>query len=47
MALEIQIMLEEILPRMRNPRFAGDIKYMRSYFISGIREMPISFDPEL
>ena len=45
--LEIQIMLEEILPRMRNPRFAGDIKYMRSYFISGIREMPISFDPEL
>ncbi|MGI9287368.1 MAG: cytochrome P450 [Pseudomonadales bacterium] len=43
---EMRIMFEQILPRMRNPEFAGPVKYMRSYFINSIREMPIRFTPE-
>lgn len=43
---EMRIMFEEILPRLRNPQFAGPVKYMRSYFINGIKEMPITFTPE-
>lgn len=44
--LEMRIMFEEILPRLRNPLFAGEVKYMRSNFVNGIKEMPISFDRE-
>ncbi|MGI9285043.1 MAG: cytochrome P450, partial [Pseudomonadales bacterium] len=43
---EMRIMFEQILPRMRNPEFSGPVKYMRSYFINSIREMPIRFTPE-
>jgi len=44
--LEMRIMFEELLPRLRNPRLAGDITYMRSFFISTIKSMPIEFTPE-
>lgn len=44
--LEMRIMFEEIIPRLRNPKFAGDVTYMRSYFINTIKGMPITFDPE-
>ncbi len=43
---EMCIMFNEILPRLRNSQFAGPVKYMRSYFINGIKEMPIRFTPE-
>lgn len=43
---EMRIMFEQILPRLRNPEFAGPVKYMQSYFINGIREMPIRFTAE-
>lgn len=43
---EMQIMFKEILPRMREPTFAGPVKYMRSYFINSIKAMPITFIPE-
>ncbi len=43
---EMRIMFEQILPRLRNPQFAGPVKYMRSYFVNGIKEMPITFTPE-
>jgi cytochrome P450 len=43
---EMQIMFKEILPRMREPTFAGPVKYMRSYFINSIKAMPIAFTPE-
>jgi len=45
--LEMRVMLEEILPRLRNPKVAGDITYMRSAFINTIKAMPIEFTPEL
>jgi cytochrome P450 len=41
---EMQIMFAELLPRIRQPKFAGPVKYMRSYFLSSIREMPITFE---
>ncbi len=44
--LELRIIFEELIPRLRNPKFAGDITYMRSYFINTIKAMPITFDPE-
>ncbi|MEH6571331.1 MAG: cytochrome P450 [Halioglobus sp.] len=43
---EMRIMFEQILPRMRNPQFAGPVQYMRSYFVNGIKTMPITFTPE-
>ena len=44
--LEMRIMFEELIPRLRNPRLAGEITYMRSFFISTIKVMPIEFTPE-
>jgi len=44
--LELNVMFEEILPRLRNPKFAEPPKYVRSYFVNAIKEMKITFDPE-
>lgn len=44
--LELNIIFEELIPRLRNPKFAGDVTYMRSFFINTIKGMPITFDPE-
>ena len=44
--MEMQIMFEEVLPRLRNPQFAQPVKYMRDFFVNGIKEMQITFDPE-
>ncbi len=45
--LEMQVIFEELLPRLRNPKFAEPVKYVRDYFVNGIKEMNITFDPEL
>lgn len=42
--LELTVIFEEILKRIRNPRFEGDINWLRSSFIHGIKKMPIAFD---
>ena len=44
--MEMQIMFEEILPRLKNPQFAEPVKYMRDFFVNGIKEMQITFEPE-
>ena len=44
--LELKVIFEEIVPRLRHPRLAGDISYTRSSLISGIKRMPICFDKE-
>ena len=44
--MEMHIMFEEIIPRLRNPKFKEPVKYMRDYFVNGIKEMKITFDPE-
>ena len=44
--LEMHVIFEELIPRLRNPEFAGDVSYMRSIFINTIKAMPIRFTPE-
>ena len=45
--MELRVMFEEIIPRLRNPKFAEPVKYVRDYFVNGIKEMNITFDPEV
>jgi cytochrome P450 len=45
--LEMRVMFEEIIPRMRNPKLVGEIAYTRSNLVSGIKRMHITFDPEV
>ncbi|MCX2981207.1 cytochrome P450 [Halieaceae bacterium IMCC14734] len=42
--LELKVIFTEILKYVRNPRLNGDINWLRSNFISGIKSMPIAFD---
>lgn len=42
--LELKVIFEEILRRISNPRFDGEIAWLRSNFINGIKSMPIAFD---
>jgi cytochrome P450 len=44
--LELRIMFEEIIPRLRNPKFRDQPKFVRSFFVNAMKEMNISFDPE-
>ena len=43
---ELNIMFQEFLPRLKNPKFAEPVKYVRSYFVNAVKEMNISFTPE-
>ncbi len=42
--LELQCIFDEIVARIRNPRLNGEINWLRSSFINGIKAMPIRFD---
>jgi cholest-4-en-3-one 26-monooxygenase len=42
--LELKVIFEEILRRIRHPRFEGEVSWLRSNFINGIKSMPIAFD---
>jgi cholest-4-en-3-one 26-monooxygenase len=44
--LEMQVMFEELLPRLKNPRFAAPVEYVRDYFVNSIKRMPLQFEPE-
>lgn len=44
--LELKVMFEELVPRMRNPRFSQPVEYVKDFFVNGIKSMNISFDPE-
>lgn len=41
---ELQIMFEEIVPRLRNPKLAAEPESLVSNFVAGIRTMHITFD---
>lgn len=43
--LELLVTFEELVKRIRNPRLDGEMRWLRSNFIHGIKEMPIAFDP--
>ena len=40
---EVRIMFEVIADRMPDIRHAGDTRYLRSMFINGIKEIPVSY----
>jgi hypothetical protein len=44
--LELQVMFEEIIPRLRNPKFAGEPEFVRSYFVNAMKAMQITFDKD-
>jgi cholest-4-en-3-one 26-monooxygenase len=44
--LELNVIFDEVIPRLKNPRFGGDVQYIESYFVNGIKSMPIVFDVE-
>ena len=37
-------MMEEIITRLRNPKFDGEPQFARSLFVNAMKEMKISFD---
>jgi cholest-4-en-3-one 26-monooxygenase len=45
--LEVRVMFEEIIPRIRNPKLQEEIHYTRSNLVNGIKSMKITFDPEM
>ncbi|MEZ5573479.1 MAG: cytochrome P450 [Halioglobus sp.] len=42
--LELNIMFEEIIPRLRNPQLQSKPQFVRSFFVNAMKEMHISFD---
>jgi cytochrome P450 len=44
--LEMRVIFEEIIPRLRNPKLVGEVAYTRSNLVNGIKRMDITFDPE-
>lgn len=44
--LEVKVMFEEIIPRLRNPQLGEQINYTKSNLVNGIKSMQITFDPE-
>jgi cholest-4-en-3-one 26-monooxygenase len=44
--MELLIMMQEIIPRLRNPKFAEPPRFVRSFFVNAMKEMRITFDVE-
>jgi len=44
--LELVVIFQEMLKRLKNPRLASQPRRLRSNFINGVKEMRIEFDPE-
>ncbi len=44
--LELTVIFQEILKRLKDPRLVGKPRRLRSNFINGVKEMRIQFEPE-
>ncbi|MEZ5970264.1 MAG: cytochrome P450 [Hyphomonadaceae bacterium] len=42
--LEMRILFEEILPRLKNVSLDGDPRYSESFFVNGLKTLPIKFE---
>jgi cytochrome P450 len=42
--LELNIMFEELIPRLRNPALKSKPRFVRSFFVNAMKEMQITFD---
>ena len=43
--MELRLIFDEIVARLPDMRCAGDVEYLRSNFIGGIKHMPVAFTP--
>jgi len=43
--MEIKLMFREIAKRLPDIRLAGEISYLRSNFIGGVKKLPVAFTP--
>lgn len=43
---ELRIMFEEIIPRLRNPKFKDKPEFVQSFFVNAVKSMHITFDKE-
>lgn len=43
--LELRVLFGTLLDTMPNIKLSGNVRRLRSYFINGIKEMPVSFPP--
>jgi len=44
--LELVVIFQEMLKRLKNPRLVAKPRRLRSNFVNGVKEMRIAFDPE-
>jgi hypothetical protein len=42
--LEMRILFEELLPRLKNVRLRGEPRYVESTFVNGLKALPIEFE---
>jgi hypothetical protein len=42
--LEMRILFEELLPRLRSVRLDGEPRYSESFFVNGLKALPIAFE---
>lgn len=42
--LEMRILFEELLPRLKSVRLAGEPRFVESYFVNGLKTLPIAFE---
>ncbi len=42
--MEIRIMFEELVPRLKSAKLAGPIRRVRSNFVNGIKELPVTVE---
>jgi cytochrome P450 len=42
--LEMRILYEELIPKLRSVRLAGDPRLSESFFVSGLKSLPIAFE---
>lgn len=42
--LEMRILFEELLPRLKSVRLDGDPRYSESFFVNGLKSLPIAFE---
>jgi hypothetical protein len=42
--LEMRILFEELLPRLKSVRLDGEPRYVESYFVNGLKALPIAFE---
>jgi len=44
--LEIRVMFEHLLRRLPDLELDGEVRYLHSHFIDGVKSMPVRFSPE-